>query len=406
VTRVSRPRAVALAVLLAFGAACSGDSSGPTTTSSPPTTARQCAHAADQKAAPFAIGLVDTVTGGASFPGPRDGAKAAVAYANCELGGLGGHPLTVTTCDAGPDAASETACGSTLAADANVRLVLTGYLFAPDGLYPPLAFAAKPVLGGIPLTAGDLNAEGVRFYSAGTPGVVTGLVDLAKSKLGAGFTSAVVVVSDDSVVPLIQPALAAAGVLAPVVEANNPDLAAALTAAGADHAPAVIALVDQPGCAAVAKAKAAAPNATFFTTSLCYDQAVVDAVGLDAMQGWYFVGERPFPGVEPGVAPGVDQYNANFERYADTPPTEPGAIAGWTNVLDAIAALSSTPFERLDGPTVAAALGGYHGPQAPGGGAIACPGKPYPTLCGRRVFATRLDNGKLPVLIGLDLAPA
>jgi branched-chain amino acid transport system substrate-binding protein len=387
--------AVALALLVA--SACSGgggDSAAPTTVSTGGTAASACAKPADDSAEPFVLGVVDTTVGPTSYPGPGHGAAAAAAYANCELGGVDGHPVKTVGCAAGPDAPSQDHCGTELAANPDVRMVLTGYVFAPDGLYAALAYAGKPVLGGIPIAATDFTSPAVRFYSAGAPGVAGGLVAYALGNLDTTVHHAVVVVSNDGVLPSVQPLLEASGATVSVVEAASPDLGAALAAAGAEQADAVFALVDQAGCVALAGARVALnPAAPVLTTSQCLDGAVLDAVGLAGLDGWYVGSERPLPQLDPGSDASIDAYRTLYPQYAQTDPEEAGASTGWANVLAAVDALGPLGFDAATGPVLLAGLDAYHGPQPLGPPHLSCPGATYPTMCTTESYVARISAG-------------
>jgi branched-chain amino acid transport system substrate-binding protein len=402
--RTRRTLMLAVVACIALVAAACTDDDSPPSAAETTTTTRVCPRAADAGAAPFTIGLINT-TG--SFPGGRDGAEAAVEYVNCELDGLGGHPLALHACDASPDAASQVQCAEQFAADPDVRMVLTGLLYSADGVYPVLQFASKPVLGGVPYGPADSTATGARFYSAGPSGVISGLGLFAVSRLGAPVTSAGIVVppgpAGDAVLPFLRPLLEQAGVEVRVARlAVDPDAGAAdaaLVITAASQAQALFALVAGPACAALAGALAGVSTPpALLTTDLCVDDAVLDAAPDGALDGWY-VGSDSLPaGLAPGSNADADTFAEVYPRYASTPPTAAGAATSWSNVLAIVAALTPVGYDGLTSEAISAALDGFRGPRFLGPEHIACPGPVFAALCSTDVYVTQLHERQLAVV--------
>ena len=71
------------------------------------------------------------------------GARAAVAYANDYLGGLGGHPITLKVCESLGQPATATDCANQMVA-ANVAAVVEGVEGQIDATIAPLAAAKIP----------------------------------------------------------------------------------------------------------------------------------------------------------------------------------------------------------------------------------------------------------------------
>ena len=93
------------------------------------------------------------------FPEATIGIDAAVKYVNAELGGIGGHPIKLTTCKITVEEDGQK-CGTQFVNDSNVSVVMTGTLLVGGkGLYDTLA-GKKPVVVGNGLTTDDFTTHG------------------------------------------------------------------------------------------------------------------------------------------------------------------------------------------------------------------------------------------------------
>ncbi|MFC0042195.1 ABC transporter substrate-binding protein [Actinomadura rayongensis] len=155
--------ALALAVGLTMGlTACATDDGGTGAVGEPaaPTTidaalAKTVTGAAGTGRAtgsPITIGLVNQQGGPVSNPEFTVAAKAAADYLNAELGGVGGHPVKLATCDIVSAESQGQRCGQQMLADDAIKLVVQGGLNVGtqslhatlDGRKPDLVAVANP----------------------------------------------------------------------------------------------------------------------------------------------------------------------------------------------------------------------------------------------------------------------
>ena len=76
---------------------------------------------------PVVIGYVNEEGGVPAFPEATQGLNAAVKYVNDELGGIQGHPIQIEKCFVVANEDGQK-CGTQLANDDKVKLVITGAL--------------------------------------------------------------------------------------------------------------------------------------------------------------------------------------------------------------------------------------------------------------------------------------
>lgn len=149
---------------------------------------------ADDSLDPVRIGLLNQENDPiGSFPEFRFGVEGAVDYLNAEKGGVDGHPIELVTCvqnsvEAAQNCAQDLATGELVSVINGINI----WTFAFD-FYGTMG--ETPVIGGLPLFAGDYNAPNARYFNGGSVAVYAGMARFAAEDLGA--TSVAVLLNDN-----------------------------------------------------------------------------------------------------------------------------------------------------------------------------------------------------------------
>jgi len=114
---------------------------------------------------PISIGFVNLEGGAVSLPEIRVGAEVAVDHINTDLGGVGGRPLELITCDVDLSPERSIDCANQLV-DAEVEMVVLGIDPAIDAALPVYEAAGIPLTGASPITPAALTAEIATFFGA------------------------------------------------------------------------------------------------------------------------------------------------------------------------------------------------------------------------------------------------
>ena len=164
--------AAAVTMTLLVGA-CGSSTSSAKSSSTTPTAVHDanssCAakSQADPNKAPVKIGLVNMDKGAVPFPGGTEGADAAARYVNCELGGVNGRPVALTTCSTDLTPAANQTCGDKFANDSSIDVVMTVITIPGASLYQALNAVGTPVYGGIATSDSDYTAPGNTYFMLG-----------------------------------------------------------------------------------------------------------------------------------------------------------------------------------------------------------------------------------------------
>lgn len=155
--------AAAAGGMLAAGCGSSDDGAKTTATAAPATTSAAPAPRGE----PIRIGFVNTDSGPAGLPEASAGAKAALAYVNGELGGIGGRPLELVRCPLDGTVEKGVDCANRLVED-DVVAVLQGFdAFSADAMLPILRSARLPLIGAQASTPKVAASDD--FYAFGPP---------------------------------------------------------------------------------------------------------------------------------------------------------------------------------------------------------------------------------------------
>ena len=137
--------------------------------------------AATTAGAPVKVGFVSVDAGPiGAMPELHTATDAAVAFANAELGGVGGRRIELVPCLLSNPMSPEEAqgCGRRFVAE-RVGAVLGGIGLAQGPLLEVLADNSIPYVGGLPVNAPEMSSPDSFQFSGGGPGAFTAFADQA-----------------------------------------------------------------------------------------------------------------------------------------------------------------------------------------------------------------------------------
>jgi branched-chain amino acid transport system substrate-binding protein len=362
---------------------------------------------ADQKQSPVVIGYVNQQGGVPAFPEATQGLDAAVKYVNTELGGIQGHPIKVESCFVIANEDGQK-CGTRLANDDNVRLVITGAMTVGNEALYNIVAPKKPVLVANPVVTPDFLTTGTYAYTPGGPGVVQGMAvfagkymkDIHKVAVVYGDSEAEVFAAEGLLVPKLKSYGITDVTLQKISDAPTaPDVQNALTAAHADTADVVIPIVTVQGCIATYDAlKSLGIKTQVVTTGLCFGtpmtKHLADIGSSDTVpDGWYF-GDYGYSYFVPEDASGMTTYLAKIQQYGP-PNVEYTGFAGpvFANLMTA------TKFYNQLGPDASTAkllatIKDFKGPMMIVAGPMSCGFSTlFASLCGTQMGIMQYKNG-------------
>lgn len=155
---------VSSAVALAL-AGCASDSGGDSGDDDPDAAAPSTSAAAELDGPPVKVGFLNPSGGPVPQPGADTGATAAVDYVNGQLGGIGGRPLELVSCDTDTTPESATSCANTFVEE-GVVAVMDGFNLSSSATLPVLSSAKIPLVGMIAFDSVTGSAAEDRVYFA------------------------------------------------------------------------------------------------------------------------------------------------------------------------------------------------------------------------------------------------
>jgi branched-chain amino acid transport system substrate-binding protein len=178
--------------------------------------------------------------------------------------------------------------------------------------------------------------------------------------------------------------------------AGGPELASALTAAGAATADVVIPLVTVQGCIATYDAlQTLGIEPVVVTTGLCFGTPMVDHLGGELPEGWYF-GGYGFSYFQDGKDPGMDTYLEKVRQYAGDDVQFTG-FAGpmFANIMTAAKFGNAVGADALTSETFEAEMRAFTGPMMLQVGPIECGWSPiFASVCAHQVGIQQYSGGE------------
>jgi branched-chain amino acid transport system substrate-binding protein len=352
------------------------------------------AGAADDSLEPVTIGWFNQEGGPLGWPVATQGAEAAVKYINTELGGIGGHPLKLSTCLVVMSEQDGNACGLQFSNDDAVKAVLYGTAIFGDQALQAVMQGSKPILMANSISSTDASGPNVYIYN-GNPasifgGLTTYLVDVLKAK-----TVSMIYPQDAQSTggaETLTGALEAAGVTVKSVgfDPATTNLTAAATAAGVLDTDAIVPLVSfPPACVAAASAfktlNVTAPVVS--TGSFCFTADVAQGLGGETPL-WMQLSTQG--NVADSTQTDVQAYieqSAKAGLSADVQNDSNAALA-WGLVMTAAHLLNAAGGATATSESIATEAAAFTGPMLLGPSKIAC--GTYPTQAGLCGFQTRV----------------
>ncbi len=335
------------------------------------------------------------------FPENTIGIEAARDYINKELGGAAGKPIELVPCKVSV-AEDGAKCGTQFANDATISAVITGTILNGNKeLYDALN-GKKPVIVGNGVTADDFTTAAGQAFTAGSPGVVTGMGGFVATGLPAKPTSVAILAQNNAAGKaaadfLFKPVMDKAKIGYTFVgiddTASASDVQAALKAVGADKADVLVPIITIQQCINVYDAmKALAITPTVVTTGLCFGTPMTDHLKQageagPVPSGWYF-GGYGYSYFQPDLASGMKTYIAKVQQYGKPAPNsktlEYTGFAGpeFANLLTFDKFVNASK-GAVDLATLDAAIRGFKGPMMLQVGPLNC-GKQ--TILGLPIF--------------------
>jgi len=394
--------ALAATVLLFGAAACAEDAA-----KDEPSSEQAVADAPDgtfagEKAAgdPIKIGIINAEDGPAiSQPEGRIAAEAAVKYANENLGGIGGHPIETVVCKSKEDAASATDCANQMVEEkvAAVVVLNTGQ---GDAMAPIITGAGIPYTGYNGASGAELTGDPAFFWTAGFPGILTGMAKYAAEN---GYKSFTLFVTDNTAVvggatAMGKPAFEAAGIDLTItpIPLGTPDATSQVTAGVKDEPGAVGIVGDATMCSSTLKGLGTiAYDGDKLLITPCLDSSTVEAAG-DVMDGAKLISSTD----DSGDSDESKIYRAVMAKYAPGEKTEGAAQSGFQSMLGLIRAAAGLEGDATPANVTAAIRAAKDVPVPLAHGAtMTCSGDVLPGLpgpCANYVLVGDLDAKGVP----------
>ena len=137
------------------------------------------AVAADPALDPIVVGMINQENSPVgSYPELRAAVEAAFAFANAELGGVGGRPIRLETCTTSFNVEESQACAQRLVQD-GASVVISGIDVTSNGSVPILEQNGVPLIAGIPTNLAEYQSENAFSFSGGVTGGLVAFADHA-----------------------------------------------------------------------------------------------------------------------------------------------------------------------------------------------------------------------------------
>ncbi|WP_261567381.1 ABC transporter substrate-binding protein [Frankia gtarii] len=350
--------------------------------------------------APVRVAII-TNEGGAAISQPETtaAARAAVSYANDNLGGIGGHRIEIVlTCPTREDVATARTCANKVVEAKADALVVTSTGLGAT-IAPIVTGAGIPYITANGATAPELTSPASFVWTGGFPSILQAWAKYARNKGYRSFTA--FVIDSPSAIGAAQqlgaPAFKAAGVdfTIATVPAGTPDATPIVSAALRRKPDAVAVIGESTVCISVIRALESVGNsADTLITQPCVERSVLDAVG-SAIDGSQVA--TPYDVISKDD-PEVRRYDAIMGRYAPDTPTGGYAGIGYQGMMSFIRAAQGIQGD-VSPATVTAAIRSAKNVPLPIGHGItfSCDGTALPPLvsvCSSSNIFETFDHGK------------
>lgn len=385
------------------GAASSatGSAVGAASASSPPAALSGFFPGTKATGTPVKIGLINNEgSSPTAEPSLGDAAVAAADYANAELGGIGGHPITVDRCSETEDTASATACANQMVQDQVAAVVIgtTGY---GSSMVPIITKAGIPYVSVTAAAPAEGTTPGTFMWSGGYVATLGGFAKYAEQQ-GYKKVTAYAIDTPASLAGASElggPLFKAAGVGLTVspVPAGVPDATSQVTAGLQSKPDAVAIIADEGTCTSILKAlNVVDPTIPKMVITSCMTTAALQALG-SAMNG-----VKVFGASAPQAKDSEGElYQYVMAKYAPKANPTGYTVTGYQSMLGLVRATEGLKGNPTPQSITAAIKEAKSVPLPAGGGlTFTCDGKAVtgqPSDCSSGEVVVTVQNG-----VGVD----
>jgi branched-chain amino acid transport system substrate-binding protein len=341
--------------------------------------------AADSSMTPIKIGYISQ-EGGPVQVGPTndDGVKIAIKFINEQAGGIGGHPLELTTCYINSTEEQGQQCGQKMANDKDIVAVIEGpIVVGAESMFS--ALGDKPVVQGVSVNAVDPVQKSADILYGGAQYILAPYATFARDTLHAKSAALVYPEGAGADIPAAGQASAfkAAGIPIKVVSypANTPDLTVPLLAAGAQNADVVMPVINPNDCVKFEKAiqQLKIPDEKVLASPICLTPTTLQ--GLPDFPKWIYAiaSSQTFDTSDPGVPP---YQKILKDQGQDKLIGDPWVNVGFGQALTLAKWLNGAGADNISPATISEQSHAFAGPLALGSPVIKCGKYPEaPAVC-------------------------
>ncbi len=294
-----------------------------------------------------------------SFPEIRFGIEGAVNYINAELGGIDGHPVELVTClqnsvPAAQECAQELATSDLVSVINGVNIWTVAFDFYGT-------MGDTPVIGGLPLFAGDYNQPNARYFNGGSVQVYSAAARFVAEDLGVGKVAVLVNQNPAATAALdsgLAPIFDAYGIEYEAIDVPIPltDAIPPVSQANAANADLVMLLAAGNECVPVIRAanQLGIPAEKMFYSATCDTEDIYAEVG-ELMVGSYihkggYTDREVWAPAE--VWDEFDRTDGLLEKYSPEATDASFTGLGWATMLDIYDLYSEIGYENLSADTI------------------------------------------------------
>ena len=294
-----------------------------------------------------------------SFPEIRFGIEGAVNYINAELGGIDGHPVELVTClqnsvPAAQECAQELATSDLVSLINGVNIWTVAFDFYGT-------MGNTPVIGGLPLFAGDYNQPNARYFNGGSVQVYSAAARFVAEDLGVDKVAVLVNQNPAATAALdsgLAPIFDAYGIEYEAIDVPIPltDAIPPVSQANAANADLVMLLAAGNECVPVIRAanQLGIPAEKMFYSATCDTEDIYAEVG-ELMVGSYihkggYTDREVWAPAE--VWDEFDRTDGLLEKYSPEATDASFTGLGWATMLDIYDLYSEIGYENLTADTI------------------------------------------------------